>query len=168
MRRAPCALLDALEILRRCLSIIIANMPRLDEWAVRTIAEAGRETQRRQSASPDADARWMHRTTEVHHRTHLTTEAALLRARRTSGGTVRRREEGAATRRDEQEYKAGRRCAARALFSRVGRGEGGGDAALRRGDGGEFSPLLLFFSLLFPLFLFGSPLDPPSAGNFSH
>ena len=67
------------------------------------IAETPSKDTERESASPDADARWMHRTTEVHHRTHLTTEAALLRARRTSGGTVRRREEGAATRRDEQE-----------------------------------------------------------------
>ena len=53
--------------------------------------------------------------------------------RRSRAATNRRRspptrQEGAATRRDEQEVCiAGRRCAARALFSRVGRGEGGGD-----------------------------------------
>ena len=127
------------------------------------IAEADRETQRRQSASPDADARWMHRTTEVHHRTHLTTEAALLRARRTSGGTVRRREEGAATRRDEQEYKAGRRCAARALFSRVGRGEGGGDAALRRGDVRRVLPPPFLFSS-FSSFPFRKSFGPAFGG----
>ena len=109
----------------------IANLPRLDEWVAQPqIAEADRETKRRQSASPDA--MHMDAPDDGGAPPHTPDEGG----RRSRAATNRRhspptRQEGAATRRDEQEVCiAGRRCAARASVSRVGRGEGGGDAGL--------------------------------------